>query len=95
MGLPDCAEALAAYDRIAEATRTLAAQAPRSGLLEGGQGFNCESFRLARTLLRAGDERGEQPTNSRRSQPLERIRSSMDATPRRLQSTSDRATTAT
>ena len=31
----------------------------RSGhsLLEGAQGFNCESFRLARTLLRAGEER--------------------------------------
>ncbi len=53
----DCAEALAAYNRIAEATRTLAAQAERSGLLEGGQGFNCESFRIARTLLRAGAER--------------------------------------
>ncbi len=55
----DCAEALEAYDRIAEATRTLAAQAERSGLLEGGQGFNCESFRIARTLLRAGDERSK------------------------------------
>ena len=26
-------------------------------MLEGAQGFNCESFRLARTLLRAGEER--------------------------------------
>ncbi|HXR06108.1 MAG TPA: S46 family peptidase, partial [Candidatus Acidoferrum sp.] len=53
------AEALAAYDRIAQATTTLAAQAVRSLLLEGAQGFNCESFKLARTLLRAGDERSK------------------------------------
>jgi hypothetical protein len=56
-GQPEAAEALAAYDKIAEATRILAAQATRSGLLEGGLAFNCESFHLARTLLRAGDER--------------------------------------
>jgi len=35
----------------------LGAQAARSALLEGGQAFNSESFRLARTLLRAGEER--------------------------------------
>ncbi len=51
------AEARAAYDKIAEATRILAAQATRHGLLEGAQAFNCDSFGLARTLLRAGDER--------------------------------------
>jgi len=56
-GQPEFTEALTAYDRIAGATRTLAAQSPRSALLEGGQAFNCESFQLARTLLRAGDER--------------------------------------
>jgi len=56
-GKPESAEAVAAYDKIAEATKTLAAQAVRSGLLEGGSAFNCESFHLARTLLRAGDER--------------------------------------
>jgi hypothetical protein len=51
------ADALAAYDRIAAATKTLAAQAKRSGLFEGGQAFNCDSFGIARRLLRAGDER--------------------------------------
>ena len=56
-GSPDFADALAAYDKIAEATRTLAAQAVRSALLGGGQAFNSESFHIARTLLRAGDER--------------------------------------
>jgi hypothetical protein len=56
-GKPEFAEALAAYDKIAEATKIQAAQAVRSFLLEGGAAFNCESFGLARTLLRAGDER--------------------------------------
>jgi hypothetical protein len=56
-GRPDLADALTAYDKITLATRTLAAQAVRSGLLSGGQAFNCDSFGIARTLLRAGDER--------------------------------------
>lgn len=50
------AEARAAYEKIAAATRIMGAQATRHGLLEGAQAFNCESFGLARTLLRAGDE---------------------------------------
>lgn len=49
--------ALAAYDRLASATKTIAAQATRQNFLEAGLGFNCESFGIARTLLRAGDER--------------------------------------
>lgn len=56
-GKPESADALAAYEKIAAATKTLAAQAARSSLLEGGLAFNCESFGIARTLLRAGDER--------------------------------------
>lgn len=56
-GKPELADALAAYDKISEATRTLASQAVRSGLLEGGQAFRSDSFGIARTLLRAGDER--------------------------------------
>jgi len=36
-GQPEFADALAAYDKIAAATRILAVQATRSGLLEGGQ----------------------------------------------------------
>jgi len=54
---PVAAAALAAYDKIARATDLLAAQSARSYLLESAQAFNCESFSLARTLLRAGDER--------------------------------------
>jgi peptidase S46-like protein len=57
IGKLDHADALAAYDKIANATKILAAQAVRHSLLEGGTAFNCESFRIARTLLRAGDER--------------------------------------
>ncbi len=56
-GLPDSAEALAAFDKIAAATKRLNAQMVRHSLLEAGTAFNCESFGLARTLLRAGDER--------------------------------------
>ena len=54
---PGFGDALAAYDKIAGATKILAAQAVRYELLEQGRGFNCESFGIARTLLRAGDER--------------------------------------
>ena len=50
-------DALAGYDRIADATKTLAAQADRFNLFEGAGGLVSQSFRIARTLLRAGDER--------------------------------------
>jgi hypothetical protein len=53
----DQAETLAAYDKIAAATKVLSAQAVRYGLLEAGAAFSCDSFHLARILLRAGDER--------------------------------------
>ena len=56
-GQPGSADALAAYDRIAAATRIVSSQAVRHTLLETGRGFNSECFELARTLLRAGDER--------------------------------------
>lgn len=56
-GKTEFADALAAYDKIGGATKTLAAQAVRHSLLEGGQAFNCDGFYFARILLRAGDER--------------------------------------
>jgi Peptidase S46 len=56
---PEFSEALAAYDKIADATRVLAAQSLRYDLLEGAEAFNCQSFSLARTLLRARDERAK------------------------------------
>jgi Peptidase S46 len=49
-------EARDAYNKIAVATKTLAAQSTRYALLERGDGFTSASFGLARTLLRAGDE---------------------------------------
>jgi hypothetical protein len=49
--------ARAAYDKITTATKTMAAQATRLNFLEGGLGFSSDSFGIARTLLRAGDER--------------------------------------
>lgn len=49
--------ALQAYDRIASATKIIGDQAQRQNLLEGAQGFRCDSFQLARALVRAGDER--------------------------------------
>ncbi len=56
-GQPEFATALAAYERIAAATRTLAMQARREDLLENGAAFDSAAFDIARTLLRAGDER--------------------------------------
>jgi hypothetical protein len=54
---PDFADALAAYDHIADAEKVDNAQLVPYGLLERAQGFSCESFFIARELLRAGDER--------------------------------------
>jgi len=54
---PDGAAALAAFDRIAAAQQVIAGIALRQRLLEAGHGFDAESFRIARSLLRAGDER--------------------------------------
>lgn len=49
--------AVAAYDQLAAAQKVIAKQALRLRLLEAEHGFNSESFGIARTLLRAGDER--------------------------------------
>lgn len=56
-GKTEFSDALAAYDKISDATKTLAAQATRYALLERGDAFDCDGFRVARALLRAGDER--------------------------------------
>jgi hypothetical protein len=56
-GKPEFADALAAYDKISEATKILTAQSTQFGLFETGDAFNSETYRLARTLLRAGEER--------------------------------------
>lgn len=54
---PGFSDALSAYDKIANATKTLATNAPGNLLLEGGEGFRCDCFHIARTLLRAAEER--------------------------------------
>ncbi len=54
---PELKEALAAYDRIAAAQKVIAESARSYNLLEGGSAFNSELFGIARTLLRAGEER--------------------------------------
>jgi hypothetical protein len=46
-----------AWDQIEQAQRTIAQNALLSNLLEGGHAFNSELFGIARTLLRAADER--------------------------------------
>lgn len=51
------ADARTAYDRIAESLRATAPMAKRLMLLEQGFGFVSESFDIARTLLRAAEER--------------------------------------
>ena len=53
----DLQDALEAWDRIAKAQGVIADSSLRFNLLEGRQGFNSELFAIARTLLRAADER--------------------------------------
>lgn len=50
-------EAVDAWDRIAGAQKVIAEKVKRYNVLEGGQGFNSDLFHIARTLLRAGEER--------------------------------------
>jgi hypothetical protein len=53
----DGKDALAAFDRIADAQKKIGAIATRQRLLEGSTAFNADSYGLARHLLRAGEER--------------------------------------
>jgi Peptidase S46 len=53
----DLRDTLAAYDRIAVAQKVIAENARAYNLLEGGAAFDSELFGIARTLLRAGEER--------------------------------------
>ena len=57
-------DAVAAYDRIAAAQAEIGKHALRVRLLEAEHGFAGESFGIARTLLRAGDE-GPKPNGER------------------------------
>ena len=53
----DLKDTLAAYDRIAAAQKVIAENARHYSLLESGTAFHSELFGIARTLLRAGEER--------------------------------------
>jgi hypothetical protein len=53
----DLRDTLTAYDRIAVAQKVIAENARAYNLLEGGAAFHSELFGIARTLLRAGEER--------------------------------------
>ncbi|HMC64171.1 MAG TPA: S46 family peptidase, partial [Gemmataceae bacterium] len=50
-------DAMRAWDRIEQAQRLIAQKAKRYNLIEAAHGFNSELFQIARTLLRAGEER--------------------------------------
>jgi hypothetical protein len=54
---PDLKDAAGAWDKIAEAQRVIAESALRYNLLEAGQGFHSDLFGIARTLLRAAEEK--------------------------------------
>jgi hypothetical protein len=51
--------ALEAYERIASAQKIIRDQAIRFNFLEGGRAFNSTYFGIARTLVRAAEERGK------------------------------------
>lgn len=55
--LPDASATSAAYANIATAQKIVAGIAMRYRFLETAAAFNAESFHIARSLLRAGDER--------------------------------------
>ena len=55
----DLKDTLASYDRIAAAQKVIAENARAYNMLEGGGAFHCELFGIARTLLRAAEERAK------------------------------------
>jgi len=56
---PELKDTLLAWDKIAAAQRIMAGSALDHSLLEGAHGFNSTLFHIARTLLRAGEERAK------------------------------------
>jgi hypothetical protein len=76
-GNPEFDGALDALGKIAEATTILQAQSVKYSLLETGGAFISESFRIARNLLRAGDERSK-PNGERLREFSESRRASLE-----------------
>jgi hypothetical protein len=54
---PKLKESLSAWDAIAQAEKVRATHAKEATLLENGAGFMCDQFSVARTLLRAAEEK--------------------------------------
>src|SRR6266851_8030277 len=54
---PKLKHALTAWDAVAKAEKLLGENAKQANLLESGQGFMCQQFLIARTLLRAAEEK--------------------------------------
>src|SRR5947207_795516 len=54
---PELKDAVGAWDKVAEAQKIIAENARRYNLLEVGHGFYSDLFGIARTLLRAADEK--------------------------------------
>ena len=71
------AAALAAFDKIADAVKVLEAQSLRNEMLEWSEAFDCTSFNIARTLLRAGDERPK-PNGERLSEFTDSEKASLE-----------------
>ncbi|MFM8356970.1 MAG: S46 family peptidase [Verrucomicrobiota bacterium] len=76
-GRPEFADAAAAHERIAAAQEAIGRVAVRYRLLEGAHGVSCDSFGIARTLLRAGDERPK-PSGERLREFAEAGRESLE-----------------
>lgn len=71
------AQARDAWDRIAGTQRTIAQSAGLYQLIESGRGFSCGLFGIARTILRAGEERTK-PDGDRLSEFRDSRRASLE-----------------
>lgn len=69
--------ALSAYDKIASAQQVIRDNALRFNVLEGGRGFNSRFFDIARTLVRAAEERGK-PNGERLREYRDSARESLE-----------------
>jgi hypothetical protein len=69
--------ALEAYEKIGSAQNVIKEKAIRFNFLEGGRGFNSRYFDIARTVVRAADERGK-PNGERLREFRESARESME-----------------
>lgn len=69
--------ALAAYEKIAVAQKSIRENAMRYNLLEGGTAFNSELFQIARTVVRAAQERPK-PNGERLREFRESARESLE-----------------